>query len=102
MQGKGKAMSAKQAYEQKLEAKLNEWKAEIDKLKAKADGAEADSRLRYEKEIDDLKKRQAEARKKLEELRKASDDAWEDMKAGIDSAWSSLGDAIGKATSRFK
>lgn len=30
-------MSMKEAYEQKLQGKLNEWSAEIDKLKAKAD-----------------------------------------------------------------
>ena len=34
-------MSMKEAYEQKLQAQLDEWSAEIDKLKAKADGAEA-------------------------------------------------------------
>jgi len=95
-------MSAKQAYEKKLEARLDEWKAEIDKLKAKAAGAEADAQLQYEKEIDNLQKRQAEARQKLEELRKAGDDAWEDMKAGIENAWSELQDAMGKATARFK
>jgi len=95
-------MSAKQAYEKKLEARLDEWKAEIEKLKAKAAGAEADAQLQYEKEIDNLQKRQAEARQKLEELRKAGDDAWEDMKAGIENAWSELQDAMGKATARFK
>jgi len=95
-------MSAKEAYEQKLQARLDEWKAEIDKLKAKADGGEADARLRYEKEIDNLQKKQAEAREKLEELRKAGDDAWEDLKAGMENVWSSLEDAIGKATARFK
>jgi len=95
-------MSVKEAYEQKLQARLDEWKAEIDKLKAKADGGEADARLRYEKEIDNLQKKQAEAREKLEELRKAGDDAWEDLKAGMENVWSSLEDAIGKATARFK
>ncbi len=95
-------MSAKQAYEKKLEARLDEWKAEIDKLKAKAAGAEADAQLQYEKEIDNLQKRQAKAREKLKELRNAGDDAWEDMKAGMENAWSELQDAMGRATTRFK
>jgi len=32
-------MSEKELYQQKLQAQLDEWKAEIDKLKAKAAGA---------------------------------------------------------------
>jgi hypothetical protein len=36
-------MSMKEAYEQKLQAQLDEWGAEIDKLKAKSDNAEADA-----------------------------------------------------------
>ena len=40
-------MNMKEAYEKKLEAQMEEWSLEIDKLKAKADKAEADSQLEY-------------------------------------------------------
>ena len=40
-------MSMKEAYEKKMRAKLDEWGAQIDKLKAKADAAEADVQLEY-------------------------------------------------------
>jgi uncharacterized coiled-coil DUF342 family protein len=95
-------MSKKEAYEQKLQAQLNEWNAEIDKLKAKADGAEADLKLEYYKQAEELQSKQAAAAHKLAELKHASDDAWEDLKSGIDSAWDSLGNALKSATSRFK
>jgi hypothetical protein len=42
------------------------------------------------------------AGKKLSELQAAGDDAWEDLKAGIESSWASLRNAVKSATSRFK
>ncbi len=95
-------MSAKNAYEQKLQAKLDEWKADIDKLSAKAEQAEADTKLEYQKQVEDLKKRREDMRERLGELKKSGDSAWEDVKAGIENAWTSLEDAMRKATQRFK
>jgi uncharacterized coiled-coil DUF342 family protein len=95
-------MSMKETYEQKLQAQLDEWGAQIDKLKAKADGAEADVQLEYYKQIEELRAMQESATDKLDELKDASDDAWEDLKAGIDNAWDSLGNAVQSAASRFK
>ncbi|MGJ7457802.1 hypothetical protein ACR80S_01110 [Halomonas sp. MA07-2] len=43
-------MSNREAYEQKLKAKLDEWLADIDKVRAKARGAKADARIEREKE----------------------------------------------------
>ncbi len=95
-------MSMKQTYEKKLQAQLDEWGAEIDKLKAKADKAEADTQLEYYKQIEELRLMQETANKKLAELKAASDDAWEDLKAGLESAWDSLGNALKSASSKFK
>ena len=94
-------MSMKEAYEKKLQGQLDEWKAEIDKLKTKADIAEADAQLKYYKQIEELRAMQEAAGQKLDELKQAGDDAWEDLKAGMDSAWDSLSSAVKSATSRF-
>lgn len=95
-------MSNREAYEQKLQAKLDEWQAEIDKLRARARGAEADARIDREKEAERLEAKREEVRQKLEELREAGDDAWDDIKAGAERAWDSLSDSLEKARSRFK
>jgi len=95
-------MSMKEAYEKKLQAQLDGWSAEIDKLKAKAEAAEADAQLKYYKQIEELRSMQEAANEKLVQLKEAGDDAWEDLKAGIDSAWGSLSSAVKSATSRFK
>lgn len=95
-------MGMKETYEEKLQAQLDEWGADIDKLKAKADSAEADVQLEYYKQIEELRSMQETAANKLTELKDTSDDAWEDLKAGINSAWDSLGNALNSAASRFK
>jgi len=95
-------MSMKDAYEKKLKGQLSEWRAEIDKMKAKADQAEGDAQLSYYKEIEDLRSRQEAARDKLDELRDAGDNAWEDLKTGLDKTWDDMSDAVNKAASRFQ
>jgi hypothetical protein len=94
-------MSEKQAYEKKLQAKLDEWSAEIDKLKAKADSAGADLQLDYNRRIEDLLSMQKAANERLVALRDASDDAWQDLKVGMESAVDSLGNALRSARTRF-
>lgn len=94
-------MGMKEAYERKLQAQLDEWTAEIDKLKAKADKAEADTQLEYYKQIEELRVKQETAKEKLGELKEAGENAWEDLKAGINSAWDSLGNALKTAADRF-
>jgi chromosome segregation ATPase len=94
-------MTKKEAYEKKLEAQLKEWKTDIDKMKAKADKADAEAKLEYYKQIEDLRTKQEAVQKKLTELKTAGESAWEDLKSGIDLAWTSLGESIKSARSRF-
>jgi hypothetical protein len=89
------------AYVEKLKAKLDEWNAEIDKLQAKADQASAEAEIEMQKNIEELKAQRAEARQKLDDLSRSGSGAWEDLKAGVDKAWHALGESIKSARSRF-
>lgn len=95
-------MSMKEAYEKKLQAQLDECNADMIKLKAKADKAEADAQIKYYKEIEEIKAKKSLVDEKLSKLKEASEDAWEDLKAGAEEAWDSLSEAIKSAASRFK
>ncbi len=44
-------MSKRDAYVAKLKAQLDEWNAEVRKWEAKAEGAQADVRIEYEKQL---------------------------------------------------
>jgi len=94
-------MNDKQAYAKKLQARLDEWSAEIDRLKARASELEADTQLEYSRRIEDIQTLQQAATKRLDELRQSGDDAWEDLKGGVDEAWTKLEEAFLQAKSRF-
>lgn len=95
-------MTMREDYVRKMEAKLEQWNAEIDTLIVKAALAEAELKTEYNEQIEVLRNKQIEARVKLEALRDASDEAWKDMRAGVEMAWDSVGEAINSALSRFK
>ena len=95
-------MASRQAYVQKLNAQLKEWDAKLDQLSAKAQKATADARINYENELEGLKARRGVAQKKLEELGQRGENAWEDMKDGIERVWDEMGKAVEKVAARFK
>lgn len=92
----------RKAYEEKFDAQLKEWSAEIALLNAKADKAKAEAKIEYYKTIEALQGKQDTARAKLQELRTTSDDAWEDLEAGAENVWSEVKTAFHSAASRFK
>lgn len=94
----------RKAYEEKLDAQLEEWNAQVALLKAKADKAkaEAEAKIEYYKTIEALQHKQDEARTKLHELKTAGDEAWEDLKTGAEKAWAEVKTAFHIAASKFK
>ena len=94
--------SAKQAFQQKLEARIKEWDVKLAQLKAKAQAAKAEIRTEFEVELEALESKRAIAEEKLQELRQHGEWAWEDLKDGADKAWSELREAIERSASQFK
>lgn len=95
-------MSTREDYIRKMHAKLEEWNADIDTLTSRANEVSTDIRSEYNEQIVSLKTKQAAARQKIEELQKCGEGAWEDLKTGIDLAWTAIGQAIDSAKSRFR
>lgn len=92
-------MNEKQAYEQELQNQLDEFKAEIERLKARADKAEEPW---HHEQVEMLQEKHRQAKQKLGEFRDAGDDAWDDMKEGITAAWNAVGTAVKSAAKRFE
>jgi multidrug resistance efflux pump len=95
-------MNSKDQYVRLMQAKMDQWNAEVDLLAAKAKVAAADLRIEYGEQIEHLAAKQVVARQKLEELKTSGAGAWEDLKGGIESAWSAMGEALSAARARFK
>jgi len=92
----------RKAYEEKFDAQLKEWNAEIILLNAKADKAMVEARIEYYKMIETLQGKQDSAKIKLHELLNAGDDAWEDIRASAENVWSDTKTAFQSAAARFK
>jgi hypothetical protein len=95
-------MSTKEAYKQKIEADLELAQAKLAEFKAQAKSSAADARIKYAKQVDDLEQKIDATKAKLKEMGEASDDAWEQLKVGVESAWGALSTAIRNAAAKFK
>ena len=95
-------MSKRDTYIRQLHAKIDEWNADIDRLTAKVNQVEADSRKEYQQQIDMLKRKRREIESKLTDLKQTGEEAWSDFKTGIDLALESMNEAVKSAISRFK
>jgi uncharacterized coiled-coil DUF342 family protein len=93
---------SKDDYVRKMHAKLDQWSAEIEGLSARMEQAEAGTRAEYHRQIESLRSKRDDARKRLDALQHSSEGAWEDMRAGVEMAWTAIGEALSSAKSRFK
>jgi len=94
-------LDKKKAYQDKIEAQLKEWSAKIDKLKVKGDKAKAEAKTLYRKQIKNLSIQQEATREKLQELKGAGGEAWEELRVGVDKALADLKGAFNRAKSKF-
>jgi hypothetical protein len=83
-------LADRKAYETKLDAQLAQWGADLDVLKAQARRAEVDAMITYDKALDALQRKHDEAGARLAQLKAASDETWEAVKAGTEKSWHEL------------
>jgi len=64
--------------------------------------AEADAKVEYAKTKANLTKQRDEAIQQLDKLQSASEEAWQDMRKGFESAFNSMVKAFTSAADRYK
>ncbi|HUW93889.1 MAG TPA: hypothetical protein VMV74_12045 [Bacteroidales bacterium] len=92
----------KENYQQKIENQLDEWRTDIDNLKLKAKSATAETRLRYDEQIDKLELKLTEGKSKLKDIKESSEDAWDSIKEGADSIWDTMKATFKEAKEKFR
>jgi uncharacterized coiled-coil DUF342 family protein len=95
-------MSTKAAHLKELKAKLDEWRAALDRLEAEAREASADAEPRYKSQIAELRQKAEEAEKTLVKIQEGDEDAMRDLKQGAGNIWSAFKKNFAKAKSEFK
>lgn len=62
----------------------------------------AEARRKAERQVEELRRLQAEAARKVDYLKKTGGEAWEESRQGADAAVDNLGKAISRAVGRIK
>jgi hypothetical protein len=87
-------MSIRHGYEKNMQAQLDEWKTRLAAFKEKADQEETNLQLEYYTLIEEVKLELEAAHKKLQRLKQASDETWEELKTDVEITWDSLHELI--------
>lgn len=95
-------MSLRDAYQQKLEARLQEHKARLDLLRAQAKRAAANSKILAYEEIGNADKHLSDAKAKLRTLASAGGNAMAEIKTGVSRAFSDLKNASKRAADHLR
>jgi hypothetical protein len=95
-------MSEREFYREKLQAQLDEWKADVARLRARAAGATADAQVEMGKHVAELEKSMHEAGARLAELAAAGEGAWDSARKNAESTWDALRAGVSAAAAKFK
>lgn len=95
-------MDKMEAYREKLEAQLKEWKAKIEMLEKKAAEASGETKTELMRAIGELRQKKELVKEKWTELQKVSSAAWGTLKDGLEKTASEFKIALDKVVSRFK
>ena len=94
-------MNTKSDYTKLAEARLEEWRAQIDSLKAQAKQADAKTRIEVHKTIDQVEQRYEHAKSALSGTAEPLSDALSDLETGVQQAWDELKQSAKDATNRI-
>ena len=95
-------MEKRDEYVEKMKTQLDQWNAEIAKWEAKADIAQAEARVEFNKRLEAVRQQREQALVQLRLMQGAAGDAWMEMMKGTDQAWASMREAFDKASSHFR
>ncbi len=91
----------KPQYEAKLKGVLQQVDAQMDEWKAQAEKATGQAKKEAQAKLNQLKPLRDKVDAQLQKVKSATPQAWEDIKAGVGSAFEDLRKAFEKASSHF-
>jgi len=91
-----KNMNERKAYEELIEARIMEWEAHMKRMEADAHRAHAEDMLEEGKPLSNLRGKLESLKERASDLKRANEEAWSDLRAGVASAASDIGEAFEK------
>jgi len=95
-------MNSKNDLIKKMREQIENWETAIEQLKEKTGNVNAETQVKYYKQIEDLRLLQKEARQKLNALSHAGDDGWESLKKDVGGAYENIKTTLTKTQKAFK
>ena len=92
----------KEEYQRALAAQMRELDVKIDELKAKAGRASDAVKTEFARDMEAVDRQKAVLAQKMEAVKSSSASAWNDVKAGANSAMESIKQTYDQAAARFQ
>ena len=83
-------MVTKEDFKEKIEEHLAKWRSTIDGLKVKFEHAEVDAKAKLHDQLELIHDKRVKAENILENVSATSQDAWEQIKSGVEQGWADL------------
>lgn len=93
-------MSERDAWIEKAEARLKQWRAKADEAEGQVKEKSADAKIEGEKQTKAVRKQLDEFSGELKKARESSSEAWTEAKPSLERAYEKLEDAVNKMFSR--
>ncbi len=89
-------------YQKKAQETINEYKGKLKELEAKAKKLNEKAKAETKEGMQELQKKMDAAEQKVKSIRSAGGEAWEKLKAEVDSSLESLNETYKKIAARFE
>jgi uncharacterized coiled-coil DUF342 family protein len=94
--------SRRDQFIETIKNRLDELNNEIDRLEGKAKEASGQAEKKYEEQLEEIRGKRNELKKKLTELRAASEAQFEKLKLEAEHAWKAFQNSVNYFKSHFK
>jgi len=95
-------MELREDYQKLMEKQLNDWKAQAERFKAGVEKMEAHNKVLYDKQLEILRVRHADASESFTKLKSANESTWLEFKAHMEKAGREVQAAVDSMTTSFK
>lgn len=95
-------MATRDEYVAKMKVQLDEWNTEIDAMEARSEQVKADVRAEFQAQLVALRAQRDKGENKLEELKSASDGAWDRVKTEAENLWDAFRDSAVAFRAHYK
>jgi predicted Zn-dependent protease len=95
-------MGIREDYQALMEKQLNEWKAQTERFKTGAEQFETQAKAQFDKNLELLRAKQAEAWEHFHKLKVANEGTWSQFKSHVDAAGEEVKSAVERLKKSFK